>query len=251
MKPIVFLHLPKTAGQSVRQFLCDAFPRRSMFPGQMDQHLALFSRADLRQYDMFAGHFSWSLLDVLGEDALLLTVLRDPVERILSFFRFLRRQGLALSEAQKNDPNMLGLAKAAELSFEEYIDNPDPTIRSFVLSYFDNYYLYYFATRLANGRGLIRDHYPEENYFVTEQALQVALRNLHERVRVFRMTDLAQLAEALSGEYGYAGAALPRLNAAPASQPNDLTGISQNIARAQELLHLRCQFDARIYNAFG
>lgn len=254
MRPIVFLHLPKTAGQSVRMFLNASFPKRLLFPGQLDSHLALYSVSDLRQYSIFAGHFSWAMLDCLGEQTLFFTILREPDQRILSFYRYLRRQAESLPKEQLALPQNSGIRFAFESKLEDWLEPADPGMRAFNLGHIDNYYTYYFATRVMNGRNLIRDTYQEADFFVTEHVMQAAVRNLRDRVRVLTMERLEEtLFQLLSAEDGFVERKLNWVNRSPdearaAMTTSDLVGtISGNRARAEELLHMRTQFDRKLY----
>lgn len=253
-RPIVFLHLPKTAGQSVRLFLSRAFPRRLVFPGQTDGHLAMHSRSDLRQYSIFAGHFSWSLLDFLGSEAFVFTILRDPALRIISFYRHLRSQAEALSSEQIKLPHNQGPRAALDYPFEKFLTMNLPGISQFILSYFDNYYMYYFATRVINGRSLIRDQHPESDMFASEQVLQVAIRNMRDAVKAYNIRRLDHLVSDLSAEEGFVNVSMPSINrsADPTSTAEDiLPKISDNLSLAREQLYIRSQFDTKIYHIFG
>jgi hypothetical protein len=73
-------------------------------------------------------------------------------------------------------PRNYGIRAALENSFEQYLLLDSPNLRGFILSQFDNYYMYYFATRLINGRGLIRDMYPEGDRFMSEHVMQIAAK---------------------------------------------------------------------------
>ena len=244
-RPIVFLHLPKTAGQSIRMLLRRSFPKRLMFPGQVDGHLPTYSRSDLRSYSLFAGHFSWALLDCLGDDALFFTVLREPASRIISFYTFLRRQAEAMSPSQLQLPQNQGIA-AALRPLEDYLSpKDDPHLASFILSQFDNYYLYYFATRMCSGRGLVRDLHPPSDYFVTEQVLSSALRNL-QSVQICDFCSLDKVTAILEKEEGYVPCHLPNVNRDPSGR--SLTDVSHNIDAAMEIIYRYSEFDVSIYS---
>jgi hypothetical protein len=223
-----------------------------MFPGQTDAHLAMYSRSDLNQYDIFAGHFSWALLDFLRE-ALVVTILRSPAERIIAFYRYLRRQAESLAPADLAAPQHQG-SRAALEDFERFLSAEDPTTGQIMLSYIDNFYMYYFATRVWNGRGFIRDAHPESDYFVSEHVLHVALRNLREhQLRVYCFLDLQHLVHDLSQEEGFSDFNLPFINSSadPEDRIDDiLLSIAGDARRAKELLYLRSQFDSRIYREF-
>lgn len=252
-RPIVFLHIPKCAGQSVRILLSEAFPKRRLFPGQNDQHLSLYSRSSLQQFDIFSGHFSWSLLDFLSPDAFVFTVLRDPVDRVISFYQFLRNTAQNLSPTDLNSHVNRALRAAKELPFDEFLSAPEPEVRGFIDSQFDNFYTYYFSTRMISGRYLIRNEYPDSNYFISENLIQNALTNIRERVRVYHMNDLDALRQDLSVESDFVLNELPKANMATTAKIVDrkkfIDEVSNNSLRTEDTLHLYCQFDAKIMNS--
>jgi hypothetical protein len=253
-RPIVFLHIPKTAGQSIREFLSAAFPQRLLFPGQLDSHLALYSRSELEKYSIFSGHFSWSLFEFLGNDALYFTILREPSARIVSLYRFLRRQAKAMEPAYLNLPNNIAIKAALDLSFDEYIKGENVLTKNFIKSQFDNYYIYYFGTRLQNGRSLIRDNYKEDDYFVTERVLQNAINNIQDSVKIYGLSNLSQIHADLSSEEGYKYCEIPHVNVAPqedAESFNDiLARISSSLESAIEQIHINCQHDYKLFRFF-
>ena len=249
-RPIVFLHIPKTAGQSVRLFLSNAFPKRLVFPGQTDHHLATMSRSDLERYDIFCGHFSWSLFDFL-QDALVFSILRDPASRVVSFYHYLKRQGLALTPEQLQMPRHSGLRLAATSTLEQFLSTDDPATRGFLLGTLDNVYMYYFGTRVLNGRHLIRDVHPESDTFTTEKLLHNAIRNISDGLRIYDIANLRAMVADLSAEPGYAEQPVPTANrSADAPGHADRNVISENPARTGELLHLLCVYDMKIYQQF-
>ena len=52
--------------------------------------ISRYSVDELASYDFFAGHFDWSYFDVLGPDICVFSLLREPHERILSQYFYLR-----------------------------------------------------------------------------------------------------------------------------------------------------------------
>lgn len=110
---IAFLHIPKTAGTSLTQTLARRWPRVRIVAGLDDLETL---PADLHLgCDLVAGHFYGFQL---GHPALTrftpVTVLRDPFERLLSSWRFMR-----LSYEQ-GAPLTPGIDHARRVSFAEY-----------------------------------------------------------------------------------------------------------------------------------
>ncbi|CAN5516805.1 sulfotransferase family 2 domain-containing protein [soil metagenome] len=93
---IIFLHLPKTAGTTVNRLIEWEYRLSEMYsvdPVLFDwssRHLRKLSPARLRKIRMFKGHMTFGLHEVLPQPATYITVLRDPVDRVISAFYFMR-----------------------------------------------------------------------------------------------------------------------------------------------------------------
>ena len=61
----LFLHLPKTAGMALRLFLGNQYPLDRVMPANDWRDLMLVDLADLKKYDLFQGHFSCGLMELL------------------------------------------------------------------------------------------------------------------------------------------------------------------------------------------
>ena len=90
-RPIVFLHITKTAGTSIVHFF-----RKYMQPDSICSHgdfLQMASSREQRQellksYQFVSGHFGYDEVAALIPEAYSFTFLRDPVDRVLSFYQF-------------------------------------------------------------------------------------------------------------------------------------------------------------------
>ncbi|MEN0019923.1 MAG: sulfotransferase family 2 domain-containing protein [Planctomycetota bacterium] len=82
-----FLHIPKTAGTTLRKFLQDRFHKRAVSPHQMLPDLIAHPPSELGSYRLFCGHHGMYVRRVLGRDPVTITVLRDPIARSVSHFR--------------------------------------------------------------------------------------------------------------------------------------------------------------------
>jgi hypothetical protein len=85
---VIFFHIPKCAGISVTEHfgLCAGSLlslREDLMPVGFDRHVA---RA--RHAPFVAGHFGWEVLEHIRGDALVFTVLRDPLARLRSQYWF-------------------------------------------------------------------------------------------------------------------------------------------------------------------
>ena len=152
MKRLYFLHIPKTAGQSVHAYLVEAFGQPAISPARVMNQLKRLSLEERRRHQVFSGHFDWTALREIDPEGVTLTVLRDPVDRILSFYYFLRREAEDLTEEQLHSGKHEGMRAAHTLTADEFFRGGRGELRAFLDDHFDNFYAYYFATGRYNGR---------------------------------------------------------------------------------------------------
>jgi hypothetical protein len=109
-----FIHVMKTAGGTLLQQILANFERTAVYPHvrlDPDMHAANYSLAYLARLpqerrdavSVFTGHFPFVAVELLGIDLTTITIVRDPVERTLSYLRHCRRhhdqhRDLALEE---------------------------------------------------------------------------------------------------------------------------------------------------------
>ena len=107
---VIFLHIPKTAGQSVHAALVNAFGNEAVCPARVNDQLRRMSITEINRYQVFSGHFDWSLLDCIKGPKYVFTILREPIDRILSFYLalFANRVGGSRSEPPVVDTGCYG-----------------------------------------------------------------------------------------------------------------------------------------------
>ena len=118
VRPIVFIHLPKTAGMTLRGVLERVYEGHPIaFLGNLSKggelaEFAAMPEADRRAHALVAGHFPWGAQAVLP-GARTITVLRDPVERLISVYAYNKRAPNALHHKAINEGD-LSLADCVE-----------------------------------------------------------------------------------------------------------------------------------------
>jgi hypothetical protein len=93
---VIFLHLPKTAGTTLNRLIEWEYPVFEMY--SIDPvfftwsaaHLRKLSPERLKKIRMFKGHMLYGLHEALPQPATYITVLRDPVDRVISAYYFMR-----------------------------------------------------------------------------------------------------------------------------------------------------------------
>jgi hypothetical protein len=128
---LVFIHLRKTGGISLRNVLEAQFPEDRRCPVREDQ-LHILSAAELGHYDFFSGHFDQTSLRMIPRNEIkTVTLFREPRARLVSLYRFLRSHPIRDEFA---DDLLIRLAN--ELSAEEFFERTEVRSSSAV---FNNY----------------------------------------------------------------------------------------------------------------
>ena len=200
VKRLIFLHIPKTAGQSVHQALQRSFGKEAVAPVRINGHLRQFSERDLLGYTVYSGHLDWNRFDFLPEPKRYVTVLRDPLERICSLYLFFLKNSQSLSESDMEKPARKGLALVRRLSIDEYFEAMDGPERHFLRDQYDNFYTYYFAGRRYLARRELHRKFGRRPSSDAD-IVQAALRNLRSIDYVADVGDLDGLSQFVRDEF--------------------------------------------------
>lgn len=166
-----FIHIPKTGGTTIvdtlsRQILFNKFqrltPTRFTHPRDfLDSVENLLEKViSDSKADVVGGHFGFAAHPKLSDPSEYFTVLRDPIERVISEYYFIKNKGMYYQQ----------LIESENLGLEEYIHHPE------------TFYLNNLQTRLISG---VRYESGEE---VTKEMYDLALENL-KKFEVFGITE--------------------------------------------------------------
>lgn len=205
---LVFLHIPKTAGQTVHSAISGALPKGATSP------IRVHDQAPAEQqmppgHRFYSGHINWLDLDSVPRPRFVFTVLRDPLERLASFYFYILQEAQATAPEALDLPEHIGRKRILECSADDYFLSGNPLWQRFVRDSYENVYCYYLATRRIRGRSEAVDL---RGAALIAQALEGA-RALD---RVYDLAGLAQLEQDL---HQYAGISARisdrRVNAGP------------------------------------
>jgi len=111
-KKILFDHLPKCGGSALNAYLKAHYPRRRTFA--TDGYTPIVSVDEFKKlperkrysYDLVKGHLAHELLDFVHPECVKVTVLREPVERIVSHYYYAKRNPAHYLHGKIHDSDM-------------------------------------------------------------------------------------------------------------------------------------------------
>lgn len=196
---IVFLHVPKTAGTSLWEWMRETIRPGLLCPDRhrMPSDLPPERVAELASYRAFAGHFDVIDLESFPRPRAVFTVVRDPVEMLISLYDYWR----AHEPSHVERHNLVGPRLASRCSFEEFVGDVDPRI----VADLDN-------TLVRTFTGLIRTNAPIVD---RERSLAEAIARVETFDHVGHVAHLGRTFAWLAGELGLeweSSAPVPRSN---------------------------------------
>lgn len=115
---LCFIHIPKTAGTTLTSILDSKFDRDRIFPEAFLRKLQDYTPQELAAYRLFRGHFSHAIGHRLPRSPYMITMLRDPVERAISAYEFMKTCIIVNPQAA------ITQQKARSLPLKDYIRDP-------------------------------------------------------------------------------------------------------------------------------
>lgn len=91
---VFFVHISKTAGTTAYRFIMEQFPPETVFIVPDENHQSHFADTYPDQYSnyrFFRQHASYDEFRFLPRKPIMITFLRNPIDRVISFYKHVRR----------------------------------------------------------------------------------------------------------------------------------------------------------------
>jgi hypothetical protein len=120
-KLIIFMHIPKTGGTTLNEVFKRSCTENEIYDHvpleAMRNHFSQLKEEDKKEIKAISGHHFYGIHDLFSKPYTYFTMMRNPIERVISLYYFLKTYPGYYEENMRN------------MSFEEYIDW-DPQARN-------------------------------------------------------------------------------------------------------------------------
>ena len=95
-KILIFPHIPKTAGTTLRSVILSQYSKEKVYLLKVSQTpleaAQKISEDDQKRVHCYIGHMPYGLHQYLSKPAIYITLIREPVDRIISMYYFIREE---------------------------------------------------------------------------------------------------------------------------------------------------------------
>lgn len=220
---VIFLHIPKAGGMTLNRILEQRYPREQIYslerekPRQAIERFKALPESERARYRLLKGHVLYGLHEAVPRPSMYITILRDPVERVISQYYYAR---------SRPDHYLYSRLNQKGMTLYEYVArNVTPEISNQ-------------QTGMLAGQGVAERHTP-----LTGESLARAKHNLKTHFRVVGLTEEFDTSLLLlQRAFGWKLPLYLRENVT-SEKPRG----AQIDSRARELLAERNALDAEIY----
>jgi hypothetical protein len=192
-KNIVFVHIPKAGGTSLRRFISEHVDNECVFPEPKLHNFPRYETLDTQHPMLFMSHLGFDF--VRSADADSFVMVRNPVERLLSLYSYAVFPG-------KNVP-LIAPRLVEGLSLTEFLTSERPEIRMNV----DNAQMWQVASGYAARHRLLR----LQNGATLQSIGAQALENLESAAVVGALDDIDSFYNKVAEYFGNDGPLEPQV----------------------------------------
>lgn len=121
----IFVHIPKTAGRTLRTIIRRQYRPEQVFitrgeAGNSFQEFLSLSAEEQARVQIVQGHFPYGLHDHISRPAVYVTMLREPIARVISYYRFVRDHPEHANHAAVIEKGLAGFVKDGAF---KHVDN--------------------------------------------------------------------------------------------------------------------------------
>lgn len=165
---IVFIHIPRSAGTALRSILYANYDNCIHIDGLKGlKSLAMIPEHELRSLSLVEGHINFDVSNVLPQEHDYITMLRSPVERVISTFRY--------------------ICQYPQHRLHKYITENNISIIEYIESKCNKVGVDNGMTRILSGEPLMSDNISFGG--CTKEMLEQARYNLEHRIKVFGIME--------------------------------------------------------------
>jgi hypothetical protein len=124
-RPLVFFHAQRTAGTTIKSAFQNEFGKDGCLYQRTSNEFCDWRRLDgviLNKYRIYAGHYNYASKD-LAKEPLLFSIIRDPVDRAISLYHYLKNRPEHKLHELAVSKNILNFYVEAEKIAPNYVSN--------------------------------------------------------------------------------------------------------------------------------
>lgn len=117
---VLFMHIAKTAGTAFREAIAENYRQSEIAylypdpPGLLTYKLELLPLEQRRGFRLVIGHFQYGIHDLLPQKCQYVTIVREPVARVISHYRYILERNNAKGESEGSADSLVAMLERRE-----------------------------------------------------------------------------------------------------------------------------------------